>query len=482
MKILSRQQMRAWDLFSIQKEKIAACDLMDKAGRAVLDALLPFKKGASVLIVCGSGNNGGDGLVLSRLLARKKISHQVFLAGQSGHFSKLKNKKFTHVIDALFGTGLNRKLSPYFIGLVEWMNSIPAFRVAIDIPSGLDCDTGKSLGAVFKADLTVTMGAPKMGFFLEEGPEAVGDLCVADIGLSKKYLNTIKTHFFYSGPKNMELWCAKRKRQSHKGTFGAVAVVACSNEKTGAGLLSTEAALKVGAGLSTLVLPQSAFTHIDFDQLELMYAPVGDANYFRNKDAGPVLEKIKSSRVVALGPGLGVENETIRFVHSLLEKIKAPLVLDADGLNAVSKKVSLLKKRKFFTVLTPHPKEMSRLTGLSVKTILQKRFEVAREFAKKYKVVLVLKGYQTLVASPDGCVWINSSGGPAMAVAGQGDCLTGLIAGFISQFGATVESVVGAVFLHGAVGDFLVNQLGYRLVTPTDIINNLNAFYRYLKK
>ena len=274
-----------------------------------------------------------------------------------------------------------------------------------------------------------------------------------------------------------------RKSDTNKGSYGHVYVIAGSYGKIGAGVLATLSVLKSGAGLSTLILPDSCYKKIDLNALEVMYEPIKDAGrgFFSDADVKTVLQKITKASVVVLGPGLGDNPKTFSFVQKILPKINTPVVLDADGLNAISKNPKILLKRKCLTFLTPHPGEMSRLTGLSISRIQENRAKIASEFSKKYKVILLLKGHKSVVAFPDGSTWINPTGNPGMASAGQGDVLSGIYAGLISEFGIKKEVFLLGCFLHGLVGNLLVKK-GERVVLGTEIIKNLKIGFNFLSR
>jgi len=479
MKIVTSAQMRQLDEESIHRYGISSKKLMENAGRAVFEVLhekfILNKK--RVVVVCGPGNNGGDGLVIARHL--KKIGAKVSLVSLEKEIKSI-HKKPDLIIDALFGIGLARILTGAAKKTVEWINAQKAIRVSVDIPSGLNADTGEVMGVSVKADLTVTLGLPKIGLLNIKAADFVGELCVVPIGLAPQALKKIQSDFHLVTPSDFASCLEPRKKNSNKGTYGHVMTVAGSYQKIGAGILSAIAALKSGAGLSTLVLPDKAFQKIDTRALEIMYAPIGHERHFQSKHLSEVMEVINSARVVAIGPGLGTEPGTIRFAHQFIQKYTGPLVIDADALNALSMNPDLLKKRRALTVLTPHPGEMARLIKKSVAYVQNNREKVAREFSKQYRVILVLKGYRSLIAFPDGNLWISPTGNPAMASAGQGDALTGIISAMLSQFSSNQEAVLYSVYMHGWIGDFLSRKK--KVVLASDIINNLDIFWKSLVK
>ena len=506
MHLLTSQQARDLDALTIKKGTPSSV-LMENAGRGVFKFIRKhFKqiKNKKFVVVCGPGNNGGDGFVVARYLARSHAQVNVFIMGHPQklkgdsleNFIKLKKTRVQIqllspkllsqsiqtdcLVDAVFGTGLSRNISGFPQKLIEWMNAQEAFKISIDIPSGLDANTGMALGSAFKAHHTVTFGFPKCGFFMQEASSYVGHLNIVDIGLldfSHHPLQLITK-------KDIQNLLKQRKALTHKGTYGHAMTIACSENKMGAGLMSSHAALRAGAGLSTLILPAAAFGHIDTNKPEIMFEPIGAPTQkaFKKSDVPIVLKKIKQASVVALGPGLGMAPSTIGFVWQLVSQIKQPLIIDADGLNAVSKNPRILLRRKNkTTVLTPHPAEMGRLIGKTTAFVQKNRRTVARQLAQKFGAIVLLKGFRSLVAFPNGNIWVNPTGNASMAVAGQGDVLCGLYAGLVSEFGPCDEVFLLGCFLHGLVGDLLAKK-GARVVRPTDIIQNLHLGWRFLKK
>jgi hydroxyethylthiazole kinase-like uncharacterized protein yjeF len=513
MFLLAAQEMRNLEELSIKRDGVSSFSLMAQAGFEAFNLIKKkhsplFKK--KILILCGPGNNGGDGLVVAKHLIKagalvkiifltqklkgdskiayenlKKDKSLCFFCSSIREIQKIADvEKLSLIVDALFGTGLKRPVSGIYLKTIHWVNSLQAHRLSIDIPSGICTDSGKVLGVAFQAHETVTMGFPKLGLFTGVGPDYAGEILVAPLSFSLPSIRDIHPKNFLITRVDIQSLLKPRPRQAHKGSFGHVFIIGCSRQKLGAGIITAQAALRVGAGLSTLVLPDGAYQHIPSEGLEVMYEPIGEKNYFVASDVSCVLEKLSKAKVVALGPGLGTNPETIRFVHHMVKQCRRPLVLDADALNAISRKPGLLRERKQITLLTPHPAEMARLIGKSTSHVQTNRLNVARDFSMKYGVVLVLKGYRSLVSFPDGSVWVNPTGNSAMASAGQGDTLTGLYAGLLSQFLEDVKTgnkapFLFGCFLHGLVGD-LLSQSGAKVVLASDIIKNLNLAYRFL--
>ncbi len=280
-----------------------------------------------------------------------------------------------------------------------------------------------------------------------------------------------------------ELVMHERAKWTHKGTLGHVFIIGASQNMPGAGIMTAYSALKSGAGLSTLILPAQAFGHVDPKSLEIMYAPVKDQGkgYFLDKNCNEVLKLTQKARMVALGPGLGTKSETTKFIQNFIIRYKGPLLIDADGLNAIAKNPKLLLKREGVTVLTPHFGEMSRLCHKSIESVLKNPLKIAQAFAYKYKVFLILKGYHSIIVNSDQNYSINPTGGPSMANAGQGDALSGILTGLIAEHGFCMKVLQFGVFLHGLVGD-LLTQKGFKVVMARDIIENLNLGYTALRQ
>ncbi|MDO8643938.1 MAG: NAD(P)H-hydrate dehydratase, partial [bacterium] len=507
---------------TIQKFRIPSLTLMENAGREVFSLLkkkfftLSKKK---ILIVAGKGNNAGDGFVVARLLQKAGAKVSVWMLASPEELSgdaRINYKKLVGqrvlstgipsscildgwsrgeapsppvsqkpfiIIDAIFGTGLSRKVRSPYKEAIRWINQQKSFVVSIDIPSGLSADTGKVLGEAVQADLTVTLGLPKRGLFLAPGTEVAGEVRVVDIGIPvgaalrgrphKKGTHIgvpLQEHLITES--DIAPLFKPRKKESHKGTYGHVLVIAGSERKLGAALMTAKAVLRSGSGLVTLALPDKAFKKIPKDFLEVMYEPlpstVSGGFHFKGWKRLQVIAQDKD--VIVVGPGMGTEKETKKFVQKIL-LLKKPLVIDADGLNFLS--VSQLKGRKAPTILTPHPGEMSRLIKKTIKQIQGKRWEIVQKFSKNNHCFLLLKGYRTVLGTPEGKIFINTTGNPGMATAGMGDALTGMIASFIGQRFSTEEAICAAVFIHGRAGDQLAKKKGERGLTAGDLIEEI---------
>jgi hydroxyethylthiazole kinase-like uncharacterized protein yjeF len=498
MKVLTAAQMREVDRRTIEMG-VPGIVLMENAGHRVAEFLIEtFAPLAShrVVILCGKGNNGGDGMVVARQLSmrlRPQALHVVLAAAPEelkgdalANYNMLRAcgvpvaaeiepemRTATLVVDALLGTGLQ---GPVTGRMVEWVHEVNkgfplAKVVAIDIPSGLESDVAATAGRTAWADYTVTFTAPKIGQVLAPNCFRVGRLRVAPIGSpaslvegdSSLFLSLVEPAMFAS-------LLAPRDPAAHKGNFGHVLVVAGSRGKTGAAAMSGIAALRSGAGLVTVASAESAIPVIAGHAPELMTQALPETAAGSISLRGFDLAKIAGKKgVLALGPGLGTEAETVEMVRHVTREFSGPMVIDADGLNALAGVAFAGAGR--VRVLTPHPGEMARLTAVSTEEIQFDRVAAARSFASERKVVLVLKGYRTLIAFPDGRVWINPTGTPALATGGTGDILTGTIAGFLAQFPDDVDrAVAAAVYLHGLAGQLGAAELGEKCLIATDLL------------
>ena len=517
MKILTAAQMREIDRMAIEEIGIPGPVLMENAGlqvTAVLRNELGVEAGMRVVVVAGRGNNGGDGLVVARHLHNQGVDCPVLLVGKR---SEVKGeaalnleiasrigvpiievgdeagwKKFRKIlletpiiVDALFGTGLNNPLQGLYARVVQDINESGAFVLAVDIPSGLSSDTFELIGPAVRADLTVTLGAPKVAHFFPPAEDYVGELVVADISLPP---------FLFERPGlNLELveleslvpYFQPRKRDTHKGTYGHLLVVAGSRGKTGAAAMAGRAALKMGAGLVTVATAGSCLPQVARSMPELMTEPLPetDAGSISEEALGRTLELLKGKDALLIGPGLSTHPSTAAFVLKLIKKIKNygnPVIIDADGLNIIAPEPEVLSSLPEKTILTPHPGEFSRLSGLNTADILQQRLKVVPEFARQHRVHLVLKGYRTLIASPDGKVMVNPTGNPGMASGGTGDVLAGVLASEAMQVRDVLQATVNAVFIHGLSGDLAAKKMGEKSLTATDLIRFLPASIRFV--
>jgi NAD(P)H-hydrate epimerase len=390
----------------------------------------------------------------------------------------------TVLVDALFGTGLTKPLQGVSLKAVEWLNQQQPPVVAVDIPSGIDASTGKVLGTSVNATLTVSFAFPKVGQVSYPGAGLVGELIVANIGIPATVSAQVSTDCLLVDADEARRLLPVRNRDGHKGTFGHLLVVAGSTGKCGAAVMAAESGLRTGAGLVTLACPQSVQPGVASRLTEVMTAPLSDFRGEANINAlGHLLSLAEGKQALAVGPGVGLSKETGDLIRHLLLDSDLPIVLDADGLTALCGHLDTIEgQSERQMVLTPHPGEMSRLTGLSVVEIQADRFNVTRNFARQNGVVLVLKGARTLIASPDGRVCINSTGHAGLASGGMGDVLTGLIGSFMAQGLTAFDAATLGVYLHGFAADRLQTRFGDAGLLATDVMREIPAARQALAK
>ncbi|MEN6560227.1 MAG: NAD(P)H-hydrate dehydratase [Acidobacteriota bacterium] len=507
MKILTSAEMREIDRTAIEDIGIPGVVLMENAGLRIARAIrhrFPDIACERVVIVAGKGNNGGDGFVAARHLANAGARPEILLlaAGDevkgdaavnlavalkmglpvtevrdAAAWKKERTAVFhaSVVVDAMFGTGLIKPLEGLFAAAAGDINRSKAFKVAVDIPSGLSSDTFETIGPCVAADLTVTLAAPKVAHIFPPAADRVGELVVAPIGLPSALLNKDELKLELVEEEAVAPFFARRKKDTHKGTYGHVLIFAGSLGKSGAAALAGRAALRTGAGLVTVATAARALPSLARGMAELMTEPLAEtpAGTIDAAALSRALALLGGKSVVLVGPGLSTNPATAEFVLGLLPRIKAPCVIDADGLNIVSKAPEVLDRMRGPVVLTPHPGEFSRLAGRTSEEVQRHRLELAPEFAARHKVTVVLKGYRTLVAAPDGRVFVNPTGNPGMATGGSGDVLGGMIAAQIGQKADLPGAAISAVYAHGLAGDIAADRLGERALIAGDIIRYL---------
>lgn len=476
MFLLTAQDSRQLDQIS-EKLDVTVKQLMQNAGRAVareLMRLAPASEGPIVFFI-GKGNNGGDGLAAAEILKKRK--YEVVLIPFESDLKKFSSAiaKAGWLVDALLGVGLKGEVSGWVREAIEAMNASGKRILSIDIPSGLSADKGIPLGTAVKAAVTVCLGGVKLGCFIHPGVEYAGKIVSADIGIPKKAYQKISFRFQSTEPENFRTFLKKRPLGAHKGDFGHVLTVAGSKAMPGAGFLASQAVLRSGAGLVTYALPEGAYQKFDPGHAEVMVqaVPDGGRGFFTGESAAVVLKSCEKKRAVVLGPGLGRSPETIAFVRTLVEKISLPLVLDADGLFCISGAARLLKKRRAPTLLTPHLGEMAQLLGWQTGEVEKAKVQAALDAAREWNAVLILKGYRSLIALPDGNLFVNPTGNPGMATAGMGDVLAGVLGGLLAQGLPADQAALAGVYLHGLAGDLAAEELGERGLIASDVVRCL---------
>lgn len=515
MKVVTAAEMRQIDQDTIDGIGIPGIVLMETAGSAIVRAIeqhYPTRK--RIGIFAGKGNNGGDGIVIARQLAHIGYDVYLFLVSPPESFTdeaavnlqiaknlKLriteiltdatleteKSVSFNHIthcellVDAIFGTGLHGEVREPIATIINTINNLSIPTLSVDLPSGLDADTGNPLGTCVRADRTVTIGLPKRGLFLHPGAEFAGKLEVIDIGFPEQVVTAqnIKVHWTTAAAASE--WVPSRPAASHKGTYGRVLVIAGATGMTGAAALASKAALRVGAGLVTLATPKHLNSILEGLLPEVMTLPLPetDAGSLAVSAVSTLLELAeKTKSVLAIGPGLSQNPETVTLVHQLVRENQAQglglrMVIDADGLNALAQATELIPLLSKDTVLTPHPGEMARLTNTSVPTLELDRISTAQQFANEHGVTLVFKGAPTVTGTPDGNVWINSTGNPGMATGGMGDVLTGVIVGLMAQGVSSEQAGALGVYVHGLAGDIAVEKSGMHGLIASDVLETV---------
>lgn len=496
-KILNANQIRELDAYTIKHEPIASIDLMERACKAFAKWFInKFNTSKKVYVVCGTGNNGGDGVGIARLLYEAGYSVVVWVVrggvAESDDFilnlNRLNGKvPVNHiqsdfnfdslsfadcdiVIDAIFGSGLSRPAEGIFKKTIEAINAAHVIRVSVDIPSGLMVDK-PSLGAIVKAHHTIAFQNPKLSFLLPESFEFVGEFKVVDIGLHKDCIQQLDTDYYLVQKKDVQATLRHRSKFDHKGTFGHALIIAGSFGKMGAAVLAAKAALRSGAGLLTVHVPACGYEIIQSAVPEAMTS-VDEAEQFFTKPPGD----IERYSAIGVGPGIGQEHATVKALHQLFELRNEPMVIDADALNILAANRELIHSIPAGSILTPHPKEFERLVGKWKNDF--ERLERLRDFSARSKCVLILKGAHTSIATPDGKVYFNNTGNPGMATAGSGDVLTGMLTSLLAQgYNATQTAIIGC-WLHGMAGDFAKREFGEISLTSTDIINHLPTSFK----
>ena len=503
MKILTAAQMREVDRLTIERG-IPGLVLMENAGSRVVDFLCEMFAPLAhqrVVVFCGKGNNGGDGFVVARQLFTRKLCHgltvvELFdpdtLTGDAAANRRMLEvcgcpveralpadaNLATLLIDAVLGTGLTGPAQGPALDAIRLINDrFPlARKVAVDIPSGLPSDETKPSGDFVRADYTVTFTAAKRSQCLSPIYQHVGKLLVVPIGSPPELYETNPNYqLSLTTPEDIRHLFAQRARDSNKGLYGHVLVVGGSFGKSGAPAMAGLGSYRSGAGLVTVAVPKSALPMIATVRPELMTEPLGEteSGRIRFAEAGHILDLLKKMTVLALGPGLGTEDETIRLVKRLYTEAEVPAVVDADALNALAGDLPATSKTR---ILTPHPGEMGRLIDKSTKEVQSDRLGVAQQLAEQSGAAIVLKGDRTIIAFPDGETWVNPTGSPAMATGGTGDILTGMIAGLVAQHpNDWKRAVIAAVWLHGRCGELAGEHWGEEAALATDLLDVLPA-------
>jgi ADP-dependent NAD(P)H-hydrate dehydratase / NAD(P)H-hydrate epimerase len=526
MKVLNAAQMRACDHRATSEFGVPSLTLMENAGAAAAFFAANrygAKAAGHAVILCGKGNNGGDGLVAARRIKEKvaEASPVVLLfaaldavkGDAAANLARWQKSGGTLrvvldaaawqrereavaaaplVMDALLGTGLSGPVEGLLRAVIEDVNSLcrPARVLAIDIPSGMSSDSGASPGPCIRAGATLAFAAPKIGELLPPNCDSVGKLSVAEIGIPAAVLDDnsdLKAQ--WATPGDFAALPLEREPSGHKGSYGHVLVVAGSRGKSGAAAMAGWAALRSGAGLVTVATPESCLATVASFYPELMTEPLPESDAgtisMHSFDYGRLDSLLVGKTAVALGPGISTIPETQEFVHAVLRDCSLPIILDADGLNAFTRRIQQFRSRRWANlVLTPHPGELARMLGRSTAEVQERRLESAVEAALTSGATVILKGYRTILAAPDGRAWFHGPGNPGMATGGTGDALTGILAGLTAQFGTEdwPRVLSMGIYLHGLAGDRAAEEQGQEGMTATDLIRHIGPAFQRLKQ
>ena len=511
MRIATARQMRELDHITINERGVPSALLMERAAQGILAAcldLLPEGEERCAVVFCGAGNNGGDGVAVARLLMKAGVNVRAFLVGKrekmtedcremerrlleyggtledfSPDDSGQKRAAYAAdlLVDAIFGIGLNSDVRGDAMTAIQWMNEAPAPIVAADIPSGVETDTGRVLGCAVEAAVTVTFTLPKLGHYVGKGGLHTGKLLVHSIGIPEDLVDGLAVEANAVDAELVKSWLPARPADGHKGTFGKCYLLAGSTGYTGAPVMASRAAVRGGAGLVFLGVPKEIYPIVAVKSDEAMPSPLpcDDQGILTREALVPALEKMAGCDAALIGPGLSRSGDMEELVAGIMDTVQYPLVLDADGINAIAENMDILYRRRSCpTILTPHDGEFARLGGdLSDGD----RVTAARRFSMIYGCLLVLKGHRTIVSLPDGEVFVNTTGNAGMAKGGSGDVLGGLLVSLLAQGMHPVKAAVCAVWIHGRAGDLCKLRKGERAMTPTDLIEKLPQVFLELE-
>ena len=513
MKLVTAEQIRSIDREAIDKRGIPGDQLMENAGRGIFEKLqnlvIDSLSGDTVTIFCGKGNNGGDGFVVGRYLFQAGAKVVINFLGPPDKLSKDARRNYDraaglgidlhelkaidelpseldtdYIIDAVFGTGFTGVPRGLAAELIDYINLQPQCTIAIDLPSGLNADNGQHEGVAIQADYTCTMALPKYGLYVTPGRELAGAVITVPIGIPDEVVDSSDLKTDLITPGQVAALIPERKPDGHKGDFGKLFVLAGSTGLTGAAAMAAKCALRSGCGLVKVGCPRTVLPIIASSVLEATTWPLPDVakkGALALRGLGEVRKLAAQHDAIVIGPGIGTHHETSELVRRFVADTQQPLVIDADGLNAFVGHTDILTQSKAVMVLTPHPGEFCRLTGLdTLPDDILDRIQTAQQFASEHRVILVLKGSPTIVADPNGYSFVNPTGNSGMATGGSGDVLTGVIGSLLSQGVQPIDAAVISVFVHGLAGDLAADQLTERSVIAGDLIDFLSEAYETL--
>ena len=499
MKVCTSAEMRMIDKSASEFGGIPSIVLIENAALACVKEITSIKDIHSVAIFCGKGNNGGDGLAIARHLFNQGLDVSVYLVCGSDFLGDaltnyeilsrmgvkitelndtdlldLYIKNTDIVVDAIFGTGIHGEITGLCREVISEINKSSKYILSVDIPSGINADTGEICGICINADKTVTFAAYKIGLLLFPGADFTGEIVCRDISIPEYIIREQNININISDKQLIKSLLPKRRKNSHKGDYGKILIIGGSKGMTGACVMAAEAALRSGAGLITAAVCDELNSILEVKLTEPMTLPLPSKNGHLDRACIPILaERINSYDVCLFGPGLGRSGDIAEILAELLKISEIPMIIDADGLYALSKKPSMLEECKCSLILTPHEMEMSRLSGCSVEYIGKNRLDAGLSYATQNGVTLILKGAHTIVTSPSGEQYININGNNGMACGGSGDVLGGMLAAFCASIPDETMAAVLSVYIHGLSGDIAAKEKGPASLTPTDIINNI---------
>lgn len=503
MILVSGKEMKEIDRTAIEDFGISGLCLMETAGTGIFQAVQKEIKrndteDMKVLVICGAGNNGGDGYVVARKLIQQYVSVKVYstvnpakLQGDAKvnyqrlmemdiHVSLLNYKEYRDfeqdviqsdiIIDAILGTGLSRPISDEIEALFKIINQSSKKVFSVDIPSGVGAEKGEVYGSAIQAYKTITFQLPKIGCVLYPGAEYVGELNIVDIGIPQKIIDKNHSGIYTIEDKIIKNIIKPRKKELHKGSCGKLIIIAGSKGMAGAAVLTAKSALRCGAGLIKIAVPDSITDILQISVPEAICISLEclDKTQWHSERINAIMSNVSQCNAIAIGPGLGNNNEIKGLIQDMI-KTRKPMVIDADGLNAICDDPEGVLEKGSPIIITPHPGEMSRLTGLDIKYINENRIEVTRNFSKKWGIIVVLKGARTTIGLPDGTVFVNTSGNPGMASGGSGDALTGIISSFCAQGIRAQDAAIAGVYIHGRAGDLMAEQYGEHGLCASDL-------------
>lgn len=498
MKVFSAAQVKQWDAYTIAKEPVSSLDLMERAAAACFNWLqLHYNSKQSYFIFCGKGNNGGDGLAIARMLVQQKHTVTVYILNTANEGSpdfkanlkRLETVTFnirpiatendfpeitenSLVIDALFGTGLNKPLTDVAAALVTHINNAAAPVIAVDIPSGLFADSTSKGNIIITAGNTLSFQQPKLAFFLAENEPYCGDVEILKIGLSRQFEKEEEAVYHVTDDTAARFVYKPRKKFSHKGSYGHALLVTGSYGMMGAAVLSARGCLRSGAGKLTCIIPECGYTILQTAVSEAMCKVSG-------KEVIETTGSTDTFDAIGIGPGIGLHPAHSGLLQSIFQSAQIPLVLDADALNTIAANKELLSLLPPSSILTPHPKEFERLFGETANGF--ERLELALQKSKEHNCYIVLKGHNSFISTPAGKGYFNSTGNAGMATAGSGDVLSGIITGLLAQAYTPFEACIFGVYLHGAAGDKAAEKLSEEAMTAGDITDYLGAVFKSLQ-